>query len=134
MNLSLMNPIIVNVASCQTPSASVQMGTDYRLDEFSKAGDTPRIIKFDIGLNQCQSGIKKVTYSLKAISQIIDPQKSIVALNANSTAKGIGLKLMNKAGQPIALDTTYPFNGSTPLTQTSTYRFLLLTTVCPAAI
>lgn len=28
-----------------------------------------------------------------------------------STAKGIGLQLMDDAGQPIALDTDHPFNG-----------------------
>ncbi|RON02006.1 hypothetical protein BK659_23780 [Pseudomonas brassicacearum] len=87
------------------------MGDDYRLDEFSKSGDTPRKIKFNIALNQCQRGIKKVTYQLKATTQVIDSKKGIVALNAESTAKGIGLQLMNDAGQPIALDTVYPFNG-----------------------
>lgn len=111
MNLSLVNPIILNAASCQTPAVSIQMGDDYRLDEFSRAGDTPRIIKFNIGLNQCQSGITKVTYSLQGTSQTIDPQKGIVALNSSSTAKGIGLKLMGDTGQPIVLGTTYPFNG-----------------------
>ncbi|WP_256585276.1 MULTISPECIES: fimbrial protein [unclassified Pseudomonas] len=107
----LINPIILNTASCQTPAVSVQMGDDYRLDEFNKSGDTPRTIKFNLALNQCQRGIKKVTYSLKATTQVIDAQKGIVALSAGSTAKGIGLQLMNEAGQPIALDTTYPFDG-----------------------
>ena len=110
LKLYLANPITLNTASCQTPEVSVQMGGDYRLEEFNKTGDTPRMIKFNIGLNQCQSGINKVTYSLKATTQVIDSQKGIVALNSSSTAKGIGLKLMNEAGQPIALDTAYPLN------------------------
>ncbi|QLG93477.1 fimbrial protein [Pseudomonas yamanorum] len=109
--LYLANPITLNTASCQTPAVSVQMGDDYELKEFNRTGDTPRTVKFNIGLNQCQSGIKKVTYSLKANTQVIDQKKGIVALNSSSTAKGIGLKLMDDAGQPIALDTTYPFNG-----------------------
>jgi len=87
------------------------MGDDYELKEFNKAGDTSRLIKFNIGLNQCQSGISKVTYSLKANTQVMDQKKGIVALSSSSTAKGIGLKLMDDSGQPIALDTTYPFNG-----------------------
>lgn len=108
---NLINPLKLNTASCQTPAVQVQMGDDYRLMEFDNAGDAPRTIKFNIGLNQCQSGINKVTYSLKANSQVIDQQKGMVALNPSSTAKGIGLKLMNETGQPIALGNIYPFNG-----------------------
>ncbi|PQP06685.1 oxidoreductase [Pseudomonas frederiksbergensis] len=107
----LINPITLNTASCKTPAVSVQMGDDYLLNEFDKSGDTPRVIKFNIALNQCQRGIKKVNYQLKATTKVIDSTKGIVALNAESTAKGIGLQLMNDAGQPIALDTVYPFNG-----------------------
>jgi type 1 fimbria pilin len=111
VKFNLVNPITLNAASCQTPAVSVQMGDDYRLDEFEKSGATPRVIKFNIALNQCQRGIKKVNYQLKATTRVIDSTKGIVALNAESTAKGIGLQLMNDAGQPIALDTVYPFNG-----------------------
>jgi len=110
-NFNLINPITVNAASCQTPSVTVAMGDDYQLYEFNKSGDTPRVVKFNIALNQCQRGIQKVTYQLKANTPIIDSQKGVVALNAGSTAKGIGLQLKNEAGQPIALDTPYPFSG-----------------------
>jgi type 1 fimbria pilin len=111
VKINLVNPIVLNTASCETPDVSVQMGDDYYLDEFIKPGSTQRTVKFNIGLNKCESGIQKVTYSLKANSQIIDKQQGVVALNSNSTAKGIGLKLMDDAGQPIVLGTTYPFNG-----------------------
>lgn len=102
--------------TCQASTSAVQMGNDYQLDEFSKVGATSRIIKFNINLNQCQSGINKVTYSLTATStsQALDWQKGIVALSSNQkSAKGVGLQLMSEAGQPIALNTTYPFNGFT---------------------
>lgn len=111
VKFNLANPITLNTASCQTPAVSVQMGDDYRLVEFDKSGATPRVIQFNLALNQCQRGIKKVTYQLKATTKVLNAQKGIVALNANSTAKGIGLQLMNEAGNPIALDTTYPFSA-----------------------
>jgi len=111
VKVNLTNPIILNAASCETPDVSVQMGDDYYLDEFSKIGDTSQSVRFNIGLNQCQTGIQKVTYALKATSQVIDQQQGIVALHASSTAKGIGLKLMDDTGKPIVLGTTYPFNG-----------------------
>ncbi|WP_233281631.1 fimbrial protein [Pseudomonas tructae] len=110
---NLLNPIVLNAASCQTPSVPVVMGDDYQLQEFREAGAKPRTVPFDIALNQCQNGIKKVTYSLKANTPVIDGPNGIVALNAKSTAKGIGLQLMNALGQPIALDTSYPFDAFT---------------------
>lgn len=110
---NLTNPLVLNAASCQTPSVTVAMGDDYQLWQFRDAGSTPRTIHFNIGLNQCQTGIKKVTYSLKAATTVIDATKGVVALNAGSTAAGIGLQLMNDAGQPIAFGTDYTFNGFT---------------------
>lgn len=112
-NFNLANALVLNAASCQTPSVPVAMGDDYQLQDFSDAGAKPRTVRFDIALNQCQTGIKKVTYSLKATTPVIDATKGIVALNSTSTASGIGLQLMNDVGQPIAFDTTYPFNAFT---------------------
>lgn len=110
---NLTNALVLNAASCQTPSVPVAMGDDYQLWEFRDAGSTPRTIRFNIGLNQCQTGIKKVTYSLKATTPVIDATKGVVALNAGSTATGIGLQLMNETGQPVAFGTDYTFNGFT---------------------
>lgn len=111
--LNLTNPIVLNAASCQTPSVPVAMGDDYQLHEFRDAGAKPRTVRFDIALNQCLTGINKVTYSLKATTPVIDRAKGIVALNSGSSAKGIGLQLMNALGQPIALDTDYTFDAFT---------------------
>lgn len=80
---------------------------------FARLAPPPRKVRFNIGLNQCRTGIKKVTYSLKANTPVIDAAKGIITLNDSSTAKGIGLQLLNDAGQPIALDTTYPFDAFT---------------------
>ncbi|MEN5201355.1 fimbrial protein [Pseudomonas wadenswilerensis] len=114
VKVNLVNPITLSSASCRSPSVQVEMGSDYRLHEFGKAGDTPRIIKFNISLDECQRGIKTVTYSLKATSKVLDQKKGLVALNLDSTAKGVGLQLMNETGQPIALDTTYTFSEFDP--------------------
>lgn len=110
---NLTNAFVLNAASCQTPTVPVAMGDDYQLHEFSESGAKPRTVRFNIDLNQCQTGINKVTYSLKANTPVIDAAKGIVALNDSSTAKGIGLQLMNDTGQPIALGTTYPFGAFT---------------------
>ncbi|PTT93584.1 oxidoreductase, partial [Pseudomonas sp. HMWF005] len=49
--LNLMNPIVLNTASCQTPSVPVAMGDDYQLDDFREASATSRKVRFDIALN-----------------------------------------------------------------------------------
>lgn len=109
---NLINPIVLNVASCQTPSIPVNMGVDYKLKDFHDIGRTQRKVRFNIVLNQCTTGIRRVTYSIKANTPVINAAKGIVALsNASTNAKDIGLQLMNDAGQPIALNTTYSFNG-----------------------
>ncbi|WP_073526658.1 fimbrial protein [Pseudomonas fluorescens] len=114
IEFNLANPIIFNTASCQTPSVPVDMGTDYNLNDFPTSGPTKRKVHFNIALNECQGDISKVTYSLKANTEVIDTQKGIVALSKGlKSAQGIGLQLMDDAGQPIALGTTYTFNGFT---------------------
>lgn len=42
-------------------------------------------------MNQCQTGINKVTYSLNATTPVIDAKNGSVALNSTSTATGIGI-------------------------------------------
>lgn len=111
---NLTNAIVLNAASCQTPSVPVDMGADYNLDDFPKVGPTQRKVPFNIALNQCQTGIKKMTYLIKANTPVIDAAKGIVALSNDKTnAQDIALQLMNEAGQPLALNTTYPFNAFT---------------------
>lgn len=117
MAMVLTKEISIASPACQASALPVRMGTDYRLDEFDKAGATPRIIKFNINLSQCESGINKVTYSLQSTSssQAIDWQQGIVGLSSNpKAAKGVALQLMNEVGKPIALNTIYQFNGFTP--------------------
>lgn len=108
---NLLKPIVLSQTSCQAPSIQVSMGDDYQVTEFNKAGSTPRMINFNVGLTKCEQGINSVTYSLDATSQVLDSQKGIVALDSSSTAKGIGLQLIGETGQPLALGTTYTFAG-----------------------
>lgn len=44
VRINLVNPIILNAASCETPDVSVQMGDDYYLHEFSTVGDTSQAV------------------------------------------------------------------------------------------
>ncbi len=104
------SPSIV-LQSCETPNIAVAMG-EYNLSIFSSSGNSTAPKSFEIKLNNCPSGITKVTYSLSATagSPAISNELGIVSLNENSTAKGIALQLLDSNQTPLQFDKTYVFN------------------------
>lgn len=44
-------------------------------------------------------------------TDIVDATRAVVALDAGSTAKGVGLKLLDNAGNPVALKTPLQFSA-----------------------
>ncbi|EJN21109.1 P pilus assembly protein, pilin FimA [Pseudomonas sp. GM80] len=117
-NLDLMRfnipPIYFKARTCQAPSLAVAMGDDYQLHQFNDTGSVNRMVRFNIELNNCEAGIQKITYSLRANTPIVDEAKGVVELSGSSTAKGIGLQLLSGAGQPISLNTDYILQDFTP--------------------
>ncbi|SDY31777.1 Pilin (type 1 fimbria component protein) [Pseudomonas sp. NFIX28] len=105
-------PITITAASCETPDVKVDMG-EHDLDVFSKSGSYSRSINFDIKLNNCPSGIKKVTYSLtpNTTAPAWNASMGIIKLHANSTAKGIALQIIDSNEQPVELNKTYTFSN-----------------------
>lgn len=101
----------ITLQSCETPNIAVEMG-EHNLSVFSKNGNTTPPKTFDIKLNNCPSGIQKVSYSLSATSgaPAVDGTHGIIKLNTSSTAKGIALQLLDGNQTPIQLDKTYVFN------------------------
>lgn len=97
--------------SCETPNIAVEMG-EYNLSVFSRSGNTTPPKAFNIKLNNCPSGIQKVSYSLSATSgaPAVDGAFGIIELNKSSTAKGIALQLLDSNQTPIQLDKSYIFN------------------------
>ncbi|MGS7251201.1 type 1 fimbrial protein [Pseudomonas sp. SK] len=97
--------------SCETPNIFVEMG-EHNLSVFSRSGNATPPKAFNIKLNNCPSGIQKVSYSLSATSgsPAVDGALGIIKLNTSSTAKGIALQLLDGNQTPIQLDKTYVFN------------------------
>ncbi|WP_186684982.1 fimbrial protein [Pseudomonas anuradhapurensis] len=97
--------------SCETPNIAVDMG-EHNLSVFSRSGNATPPKAFNIKLNNCPSGIRKVSYSLSATSgaPAVDGALGIIKLNTSSTAKGIALQLLDGNQTPIQLDKTYVFN------------------------
>ncbi|MGS7252411.1 fimbrial protein, partial [Pseudomonas anuradhapurensis] len=106
------NSSAIILQSCETPNIAVEMG-EYNLSVFSRSGNATPPRAFNIKLNNCPSGIQKVSYSLSATSgsPAVDSALGIIGLNTSSTAKGIALQLLDGNQTPIQLDKTYVFNG-----------------------
>ncbi len=97
--------------SCESPDIKVNMG-EHDIGIFQEDGSYSPSTNFYIKLNNCPVGVKKVTYSLTTTpsSPAADSARGIVELNKSSTAKGIGLQILNKNQQPLALNQSYIFS------------------------
>ena len=109
-NLTLTSNLIISAASCKTPDVSVKMG-DYVASEVTGSRGQTNPVYFDIALNECQEGISRVTYSLQANTPVIDRESGLVSLDGTSSVKGVGLRIMDGNGVPLALDNAHVFDA-----------------------
>ena len=109
-NVTMTGSLIISASSCKTPDVSVNMG-DYVASEVTGSRGQTRPVNFDIALNACPEGINRVTYSLQANTPVIDSETGLVALDAASGAKGVGLRIMDGDGTPLALDKAHAFSA-----------------------
>lgn len=103
------NTVSVSALTCKTPGVTVKMGDKNYLSLFQGAGTTLAPVNFSIALNECPAGISKVSYQLVPNTQILDAARSVIALDADSTAKGVDLQLLTNAGNPLPLKTNIQF-------------------------
>ncbi|CAJ0776094.1 hypothetical protein LMG18090_00652 [Ralstonia mannitolilytica] len=96
--------------SCKTPDVVVKMGDRNIVSAFKGVGQSVVPIKFAIALKECPEGINKVSYQLNPNTDIVDATRSVVALDAGSTAKGVGLQPLDNTGNPVALKTKLQFS------------------------
>lgn len=104
------NKSSVAALSCKTPDITVKMGDQNYVGRFKGVGTSLAPVKFSIALKECPEGIKKVSYQLNPNTAVVDATRSVIALDANSTAKGVGLQLLDSAGNPVALKTKLQYS------------------------
>ncbi|SDY32185.1 fimbrial protein [Pseudomonas sp. NFIX28] len=98
--------------SCETPDIKVHMG-EHDLGIFEENGAYSPATRFDIKLNNCPVGVKKVAYQLvpSPTSPVSNAATGTVELNKNSSeARGIALQILDDQQQPLALNQAYTFN------------------------
>ena len=100
----------VTVLSCQTPDVLVTMPPSKTAD-FGGVGSTTPSKTFAIGLNNCPAGLGMIKYQVDAVTAIVNSANSVVALDGTSTATGVGLQLLDGAGNVFPLGTPRTLTG-----------------------
>ena len=96
------------VAACTTPDVWVDLGSHNVSDsDLAAIGSTTTAVPVNIKLNNCPAGMNAIQYRIEPNTTVINQALSVVSLDGNATASGVGVQLLNSAGTaPFALSTT----------------------------
>ncbi|UNK50186.1 type 1 fimbrial protein [Lysobacter sp. S4-A87] len=107
----LSSAITVVTPSCTTSDVTVPMGS-HRSSELSGVGSSGASVSFSISL-ACSTGLSRIRYRVDPLTTVINDAQSVVALDAGSTASGVGLQLLNGSGSgPHPLSVSQLFTGA----------------------
>lgn len=98
------------VAACATPNVHVPMGR-WPQGNFSGVGHTTGTVPVTISLNDCATGMNSITYRIDPVTTVVDAAQSVVALDASSSATGVGVQLLDSTGNqsfPLQTWTAFP--------------------------
>jgi major type 1 subunit fimbrin (pilin) len=106
-----LTPTTINVAACETPNVSVNMGKHMRA-QFSGVGYTTPTVAFDVNINACPAGsLTTIQYQFIPVNAVIDANNGLLALDSNATATGIALQLKDGSDAPLKFNTPYTLAG-----------------------
>jgi major type 1 subunit fimbrin (pilin) len=100
----------VTALSCQTPDVLVTMPPSKTAD-FGGPGSTTPSKTFAIGLKNCPAGLGMIKYQVDAVTAIVNSANGVVALDGTSSATGVGLQLLDGAGNVFPLGTPRTLSG-----------------------
>ncbi|WP_246797351.1 fimbrial protein [Burkholderia perseverans] len=103
----------IYASSCTTPDVYVEMHTHW-LSEFKGIGSATRPVSFDVAVNDCPAGLKRIQYQFMPVTAVVDPVNGVLALSGDSRAAGIGLQLKDGRGKPLRYNTTYTLADYNP--------------------
>lgn len=107
IDLNIQKEIPIQQPTCITPNVNVSMG-EYSIKALSAAGAQTQPIAFNLKFLNCTSAVKKITYRFLSNAETIDKDGGVISLNKTSTARNIGLRIMNSNNVPVSLDKNYP--------------------------
>ncbi len=91
--------------SCTVPSQAVELPST-RARSLTGIGTTAGERSFQIQINSCPKGYNKVLYRLKPAGDTIEKSPGVLPLSADSSAKGVKIKVTDNAGAPAVFDTS----------------------------
>lgn len=99
-------------ASCVTPDVLVNLGR-HQTNVFTGINATSPTVDFNIKLNSCPAGMNLIKYRIDPATTVTIPAQSVVALDATSTATGVGVQLLDGGGavHPLGAGTDRTFGG-----------------------
>jgi major type 1 subunit fimbrin (pilin) len=105
-----------NVLACLTPSVTVPMGTHFT-SALPTVNSTTNAVSFQIALNNCPAGLGQfgsaIQYRIDPSTTVLSVPQSVVALDSSSTARGVGVQLLDDASTPLPFSTNQKMNGYT---------------------
>jgi len=102
--------MLVTSRACTTPDVSVFLGTP-KSSVFTGKGSSSQLVGFDISLNGCPAGMSAIHYQIDAATPVVDAANAVIGLDANSSATGVGVQLLDGDGNPAILGRRQPFAG-----------------------
>ncbi|UGS92363.1 type 1 fimbrial protein [Ralstonia wenshanensis] len=91
--------------SCSVPSQTVVLPST-RAGRLTGIGTTAGGRSFQIQINNCPKGYNKILYRLTPEGGTIENAPGVLPLSADSTAKGVKIKVTDNAGAAAAFDTS----------------------------
>lgn len=110
--VSALGAVTFLAASCTTPDVWVDLGHHLK-SEFTGAGYTTANVAFNLQLNNCPAGMNSIKYRIDPVTNVQLPAKSVVALDATSSATGVGVQLLTSSGgaHPLGAGTDQVFTS-----------------------
>ena len=117
-------PVTLTVLTCQTPSKTIQMGTQ-RSTDFGSVGSTSlKAVSFTLDINNCPAGaadpnsptgqINSIQYRFDPSAGMVSGFANVAALSGNPSAGGIGIQLYDSTGAALPLGTNINLAGFRP--------------------
>lgn len=103
--IKLKTSLTVIEGSCSVPSQTVELPST-RVGRLTGIGTTAGERSFQIQINNCPKGYNKILYRLTPEGGTIENAPGVLPLSADSTAKGVKIKVTDNAGAAAAFDTS----------------------------
>lgn len=93
--------------TCTTPNVTVTL-PEASASDFTGPGSTSARKDFNLAFNNCPAGLGSISYTFIPTTPVLDAANGVVALDASSTATGVGIQLLTENNAPVTYNSAYP--------------------------